>query len=161
MKEEWREVRQNKQYEVSNLGRIRYCGKEEVKRLWVAKPKGYLMVTCYKDGNKKYLVHRLVADAFIGNVDGKIVDHVDRNKLNNKVDNLRFCTVSQSNQNRRVPQGQRKWRGVDFLRGSYYATIKANGISVRKRCGSEAEAILKYNKMAKEMHGEFAVLNVV
>lgn len=42
---------------------------------------------------KKYRIHRLVAQAFIPNNDHlPVVNHIDENKLNNRVDNLEWCT---------------------------------------------------------------------
>lgn len=56
--------------------------------------KGYLRVTLFKDGvSNHYLVHRLVAEAFIENLNKlPSVNHKDENKLNNCVDNLEWCT---------------------------------------------------------------------
>lgn len=56
--------------------------------------KGYLYVDLYDNGRKSRLyVHRIVADAFIPNPDGKpYINHKDGNPQNNDVDNLEWCT---------------------------------------------------------------------
>lgn len=55
---------------------------------------GYKTVGLYKDGKRKRIkVHRLVAKAFIPEIDGKdCINHKDGNKWNNFVDNLEWCT---------------------------------------------------------------------
>lgn len=59
---------------------------------------GYLRVTLNLNGKaKQYLVHRLVAKAFIPNPDNKPdVNHKDGNKYNNKVSNLEWVTKSEN-----------------------------------------------------------------
>lgn len=63
---------------------------------------GYLTVSVddYKtrrNANGNQLVHRLVAETYIPNPDGKPhVNHIDANKLNNSVDNLEWCTLSEN-----------------------------------------------------------------
>ena len=59
---------------------------------------GYLLVQLYKDGKrKKYLVHRLVAQAFIPNPDNKpCVNHLDENKTNNHYSNLSWTTPKEN-----------------------------------------------------------------
>lgn len=50
---------------------------------------------------KAYFVHRLVVEAFIGPIsEGLEVDHIDRNRSNNTVTNLRIVTSSQNARNR-------------------------------------------------------------
>ena len=58
--------------------------------------KGYLKIKLNIDGQKKnYFIHRLVAMAFIPNPDGlPEIDHIDGNKQNNDVTNLRWVDHS-------------------------------------------------------------------
>ena len=77
-------------WEVSTLGRVKKDGK--IINLPIDK-KGY-----YRLGNM--LVHRMVAEVFIPNHDNKpCVEHIDTNKLNNRIDNLKWCTYSENNNN--------------------------------------------------------------
>lgn len=57
-------------------------------------PSGYLFVSLYQNGvNKIFLLHRLVAEAFIPNPDNKPeIGHYDCNPSNNTVENLYWCT---------------------------------------------------------------------
>lgn len=56
--------------------------------------KGYLMVNLYKSGVGKLIpIHRLIALTFIPNPENKPeIDHIDTNRKNNSIDNLRWCT---------------------------------------------------------------------
>ena len=59
---------------------------------------GYLLVDMRKDG-KRYmrLVHRLVAETFLPNPQNlPQINHIDGNKMNNKLENLEWCTCSQN-----------------------------------------------------------------
>ena len=85
-------------YQVSDLGRVRsrYSGEWKVLRPG-KNNKGYLQVDLCKDNKRKrFLVHRLVADAFIPNTDSSKtqINHRDENKQNNQVNNLEYCTAS-------------------------------------------------------------------
>lgn len=59
---------------------------------------GYHYYTFCKDGAKKTrLIHRVIAETFLDNPDNKpMVDHIDSDKLNNRVDNLRWVTASEN-----------------------------------------------------------------
>lgn len=82
-------------YFVSNLGNIK-----NNRRVLKIHPQnsGYLQITFTKEGKrKKFLVHRLVAEAFKPTNDCTlIVNHIDGNKLNNVVNNLEWCTNSEN-----------------------------------------------------------------
>ena len=107
MKEEWRDIKGYEGlYQVSNLGRVkslprmvkRKNGSYSITKEKMLKPSknkdGYLKVGFNKDGIcKKFLVHRLVAMAFIPNPDNlSEINHKDECKISNNVDNLEWCT---------------------------------------------------------------------
>ena len=66
---------------------------------------GYKYVNLCKDGKpKSYLVHRLVALHYIPNPDNlPQVDHRYRDRTDNRVENLRWVTRSENNQNKGIP----------------------------------------------------------
>ena len=86
-------------YEVSNLGNVRSLPnrtRSGVRALSLNRFKtGYLYVNLYSGTSekRKALVHRLVAEAFIGTApEGSEVCHNDGNRSNNRVENLRYGT---------------------------------------------------------------------
>jgi hypothetical protein len=94
---------------------------------------------------------------------GQIVDHIDRNGLNNTIENLRFATKSQNGCNK---QGRRntssKYKGIAWNRHTqrWIATIYFDG--KRMHLGyfdSENDAAKAYDTAAKKYHREFAYLN--
>lgn len=100
--ETWKPIKGFPNYEVSDLGSVRslnWRGKGNSQRLFL-KPhnKGYLQVELANErGRKTFLVHRLVADAFIPNPDHyPLVNHLDADRTNNRVENLEWCTQSQN-----------------------------------------------------------------
>lgn len=92
-----------------------------------------------------------------------LIDHIDRNGLNNQKYNLRECTKSQNAMNRgAVGLGTSKYKGVYWNkdRKKWAAIIQAS--KHKKFLGlffSEEDAAMAYDIKAREMHGEFAKLN--
>ena len=90
-------------YLISNLGRVKSLydnkGRErELIRIPRIAKNGYYYVNLYKNGKSKTKkIHRLVAEHFINNINNyPCVNHIDGNKLNNKVENLEWCTYSEN-----------------------------------------------------------------
>lgn len=73
--------------------------KPEREMTYTLNNRGYLSVGIMR---KTFMVHRLVAKAFLPKVEGKnFINHKDGNKLNNHVDNLEWCTIKENNQHAR------------------------------------------------------------
>ena len=92
---------------------------------------------------------------------GLFVDHIDGNPLNNKRNNIRICTSSQNNKNKK-PHGLSKYLGVCKSTGreKWQATIKFNGkYKMLGRFDNEEDAAKCYDAAAKIYHGDFARLN--
>lgn len=98
MEEIWKPIPNASKYEVSNTGEIRSWNTPKGK--WAAEPRllkkkinkkvGYYNVgITYDDGTQRtrYL-HRLIAQAFLGDEKDRVVRHLDDNRLNNHVNNL-------------------------------------------------------------------------
>ena len=92
-------------YEISNLGRVKSLnykktGKEKILKN-VENNYGYLMVGLTKNGKQKlFLVHRLVAEAFIPNPENKpCIDHINTIRTKNYVWNLRWVTHEENSNN--------------------------------------------------------------
>ena len=62
---------------------------------------GYFNVNLSKDGKKKhYLIHRLIGQYYIHNPENKpCIDHIDRNRQNNDISNLRWVTHKENSNN--------------------------------------------------------------
>jgi len=97
-------------YQVSNLGRVKSCGKyvkhskggerllKEKIRSLASDKNGYVVVDLYKNGKGKiYKVHRLVASSFINNEENKPqVNHINGVKNDNSEINLEWSTNSEN-----------------------------------------------------------------
>ena len=99
MNEVWKQVSWTPKYMVSNLGNVKNAitGKQLAGSV---NNKGYIRYDLCIDGKRVAKAgHRLVAEAFLPKVEGKIyVNHIDGNKTNNRIDNLEWCTCQENSQ---------------------------------------------------------------
>ncbi len=130
-------------YEVSSLGRVRRTGRAKgatcgrVLSLRLARGWGnYPTALLSRNGDSRvsFLVHRLVAAAFIGPCpDGKEVNHKDDNRCNNAVTNLEYITHGEN-----IKHGYRNKSGANNLQAKLSAVdaeeirrLRAAGVSGR------------------------------
>ena len=122
----------------------------------------YAKTTPYIGHNKSKNIrmHR-----FIMNVPRVLqVDHINKNTLDNRKSNLRFCTREQNMWNSKSRSGTSKYKGVSFdkQKKKWMARISSNrkimhiGYYI-----SQKDAAIAYNKKAKKIHGDFAFLNLI
>lgn len=94
---EWKTIEEFPNYEISIDGEVRNKITRKNKKPSVGK-RGYYVFSMVKDG-KSYLrtQHIMLAKAFIPNPDNlPQINHIDGNKLNNKIDNLEWCTAQEN-----------------------------------------------------------------
>lgn len=127
---------------------------------------GVLKVRIKINGIKKSLaVHRLVAIAYVDNPDNKPqVDHIDGNKGNNHVNNLRWCT-NEENQAYRDEQGNsgKERTGKRIRWGELlFPSIRAAARYIAELRGSKVETVRKELKAVrygeKLLYGEICRL---
>jgi hypothetical protein len=117
--------------------------------------KGYLL---YNIGDKSYRVHRLIFLWHHGYLPA-LVDHKDRNKLNNCIENLREATVSQNNHNRTGMESNTGHKGIHwsnsrkFFKAAFVYDKVYYYVGIFKDLQEATEA---YEKKYKEVVGEFA-----
>jgi hypothetical protein len=99
--EVWKDIDGYDNYVVSSFGNVYHIQSGIVLKNWLD-TNGYQMVGLRNNGKRKTInIHRLVAQAFIANPEHKkCVDHIDNNRTNNKVSNLRWATTSENNMNK-------------------------------------------------------------
>ena len=109
---------------------------------------GYLQLTV---DNRKKLIHHVIYHMFHGHKP-KVIDHIDRNKLNNHIENLRGTDYSVNNRNRTKFKGaSSKYNGVSWCKytNRWLVHINIQGKSVHiGRFDSEQDAARAFNTVA-------------
>ena len=165
--EVWKPVQDYEEiFEISNLGRVKRCGTEKYLKLDMSSTANYARVGLCKNGKQiKYSLHRLLAQTFIPNPNNlPLVDHIDRNKLNNSLDNLRWVSLSENQRNRGKtkhntsghkhisyrPEHQRP-NEVYIRAARYRVTIINDGKQYHRRCKTLEDALELRKNLLEEL----------
>jgi len=116
-------------YKISRDGRVYSSKRGGEKELTPSNhKKGYLKISLRKNGKRIYeLIHRLVYQTFVGEIPKeKVIDHIDRDKRNNNLSNLRLVSYSENSTNSRNVDIA---KGYSFNKekGKWNAVISING----------------------------------
>jgi len=118
-----------------------------------ANDRGYVSYVC---GDKTFRLHRSIVNA----PDGKVVDHINGNPLDNRRSNLRICTTAQNLRNSKSRNGGAKgvrWKPRD---GKWEAIIKIDYKDYSLGTyHNKTEAVRVYDAVARYYFGEFAWTN--
>ncbi len=116
---------------------------------------GYARTTI---AGKNVFMHRLIMNP----PPGRVVDHVNANRWDNRRDNLRVCTQAENLRNRRSFRGNSRFKGVHWNErvGKWVASICLNRKLIHLGYfDDEVEAAHAYDRKARELFGPFAYLN--
>jgi hypothetical protein len=141
---------------------------------WCAANEGnenFYAVRSVKANNRKRNIgiHRVILARKLGRdlLDSEQVDHINLDPLDNRRENLRLANSQQQNQHQRkmkvnsrgdIPTS--KYKGVHRNAGKWRAMIRFGG--KKRHLGffdTEFDAARAYDEQAREIHGEFAILN--
>lgn len=108
-----------------------------------------------------HLAHRVVWAIHYGEWPTAIIDHINGDKADNRIANLRLATPSQNGMNRqKMPGSVSRFKGVYRNRGKWQVYLRRGGIQRSLgRFASEEDAGRAYDAAIKVHDGEFAVLN--
>ena len=167
--EEWRKITDYENYSVSSFGNVRNDKTRKLLSNNRLRGKGYNSVALYngKGKRKDKSTHKLVGEAFIENPNNyDQIDHIDNNKLNNNISNLRW--VNNSLNQRNVEKYKRKcsstYKGVSFSKraNKFITEIMINRKKVYLGSfDTEKEAGLAYNEYIKKNNLEYFILNEI
>lgn len=147
MEEIWCKITGFENYEISNQGQVRslHYKKERIMKQQVCRL-GYYRVRIYGSPQKwtDFTVHRLVALHFIPNPEMRIeVDHIDRNKANNMVSNLRWVTKSENINNTPARKNNKLGeKNICKNRNGFVVHNTIDGIKKSKYFGTLEDAVV-------------------
>jgi hypothetical protein len=124
---------------------------------WRQNSRGYIVANLpreYRKNQKQAILHQLV----LGKKDGFMIDHINHNKLDNRLCNLRHCTNAENQHNQSISSANTVGlKGVSKSGNKYRAHIWLNKKSVKLGSfDNPIDAHNAYKRVAEERWGEYA-----
>jgi hypothetical protein len=146
-------------------GKIAIVDDDDYERLsaykWCYSSSTGYAISARKLGGKKILLHRFLLNA----PPNKVTDHINRDKLDNRKENLRLCSRAENNCNIGIRSHNKGiYKGVYWVptRQKWQVTIRHNKKPMYLGLfDNQHEAALMYNFWAIDLFGEFASINII
>ena len=158
--EEYKIIKDFENYEISNFGNIKNVKTGRILKNQINNH-GYYKIDLCKDGKTfNKTIHKLVANEFIPNpLNKNCIDHIDNNRLNNNINNLRWATHQENNMNRNISSKNTSgFKGV-FLKketNKWCAQIRINGKLMHLGLFDKIEdAVIARVEKSEELFGEY------
>jgi hypothetical protein len=156
--EQWKLINGETEYMVSDMGNVMSLKHGKMKLL---KPQdlnnGYKYVRLSAGKNSK--IHKLVLNTFMNNDDKKYcVDHINGNRSDNRLINLRYATSSENRFNSRTStKNTSQYTGVcfDIAHNKWKAYITVNGKNHHKLFKEKEDAVKHRQFLLDKYVGEF------
>lgn len=158
MNNNWKVIPGFEKHEASIYGDIRKRSTKVMLKSHVIKTYKQIRLTICKGNRPTKKLHRLIAMTFIHNpLKHKIVDHIDGNKLNNNIDNLRWCSVAENTFNQKTHSNNKlNIKGIQrTINNTYQARITCQKQVVAKTHKSLLDAVKWRCNKEEELFGEF------
>lgn len=128
-----------------------------ISKKWYLTPQGYARTS------RDIRLHRVIAELKFGKLpNDKVVDHINRNKLDNRESNIRLATTAGNSSNRDILPNASSFKGVYKNKEKFIAQICVNNkVKHLGRFCTPEEAAKAYNEAAFLHQGEFAVFNIL
>ena len=159
-------IRENLMYDGKHLYWKVISGRRRKGPVGNTNSRGYATVALTVKGKRKsLLVHRVIWFLHYGHWPENLVDHINGNKLDNRIENLREATSSQNARNRKSNSNSGvSWKGVTYHKRdkTYDAVVGVRGKNTYLgRFTCPREAALCYNHGAMHLFGRYARFNLV
>jgi hypothetical protein len=124
---------------------------------WYLSKAGYPVTYSSVDNKEKFggiKIHRFLEPLVPKDM---VVDHINRDRLDNRRTNLRICTIAENGYNK---TRTKKYKGVRRLKSGWIASVTKDGTKHEiKNIPTEKQAAEMYDIMAEELFGNFAAKN--
>ena len=156
----WLTIKNYPNYQISICGKVRNVTTKRILQPAINVHGYYVLNLCNGGKVKMHKIHQLVCKTFIPNIDNKkCIDHIDSNRLNNTISNLRWASHQENQYNRLLNKNSTSGiKGVSFLknRNKWECYIKINYKKINLGLFSNIEdAKLARQLKASELFGEF------